>query len=251
MIQNKIFGLIGNPIKHSYSKIFFEEKFSRLNLINYRYNLFELQSLTELSTLIKNTPTLQGFNVTSPYKVDIMRYLDFISMDAKTIGAVNTILLHNGLLYGYNTDMIGFVKSLQEETTIENIHSALILGTGGAAKAVLQGLKKYNILCTIVSRKPSTDNNIISYEELNNMQDFSLFDIIINATPCGMETYPKETEMDANKINSKQIVYDLIYNPNKTTLLHIAEQKGCKIINGLKMLHYQAEASWKIWNTNE
>jgi shikimate dehydrogenase len=272
-MQNRVFGLIGNPIKHSFSKTYFENKFSSLHYNNCRYELFELKCIEDLSILLKKEKDLQGLNVTSPYKIQILNYLDSISEDAKEIGAVNTIKIQNNKLIGYNTDWIGFLLSLKNETDIKNIHSTLILGTSGAAKAVGYALKSQNIKHLYVTRKdslvdlgidpnsnnPNTYSNhidtlangsTISYKQLNRMENFSIFDLIINATPCGMATYPPIADIDTNKITPSQIVFDLIYNPSQTLLLKTAKEKGCRTINGLQMLYNQADASWNIWSNN-
>jgi len=268
-MQNKVFGLIGNPIKHSFSKTYFNDKFASLHYHNYSYKLFELKSIEDLSFLLANEKNLQGLNVTSPYKIQILNYLDNISKDAKQIGAVNTIKIKDNKLIGYNTDWLGFLNSLEKETNLNEIKHAIILGTSGAAKAVGFALKTHNINYLYVTRKDLStqnntlfctkeennkascvDNHTISYEMLNNEENFQQFDLIINATPCGMETYPPIADIDTTKLTSHQIVFDLIYNPAQTLLLKIAKEKGCKIINGLQMLYSQAEESWKIW-TNE
>lgn len=251
-MQNRVFGLIGNPIKHSFSKTYFENKFASLHYNNCRYELFELKCIEDLSTLLQKEKDLQGLNVTSPYKIQVLNYLDALSEDAKEIGAVNTIKFQNNKLIGYNTDWIGFLLSLKNETNLKNIHSALILGTSGAAKAVGYALKSQNIKYLYVTRKDSFVDNgsTISYKQLNRMENFLMFDLIINATPCGMDTYPPIADIDTNKINPSQIVFDLIYNPSQTLLLKIAKEKGCQTINGLQMVYNQADASWNIWSNN-
>ncbi|MGP1515107.1 MAG: shikimate dehydrogenase family protein [Bacteroidales bacterium] len=249
-MHNKVFGLIGNPIKHSLSKAYFEKKFSTLHLYEYKYELFELQSVRELTKLLGKEPNLCGFNVTSPFKVSILDYLDSITQDAFSIGAVNTVKISKGKLIGYNTDWIGFFRSLQSQVDVASIRSALILGTGGAAKSIAHAFKIHNINYIFATTKASFNSKeIVSYSVLNRFENFDMIDIIINATPCGMETYPPIANIDTRKITSKHIVFDLIYNPEETMLLKISKNQGAKIINGLQMLHNQAEESWKIFNS--
>lgn len=250
-MQNKIFGLIGKPIKHSFSKKYFEEKFDKLHLTDCEYRLFELESIKDLPKLIGNTTNLQGFNVTSPYKIQILDHLYSISQDAFAIGAVNTVKIENGKLTGYNTDWKGFLKSLMSNVDVSKIQSALILGTGGAAKSVAFALNTQNISYIYAStRSIFNDKDTISYSTLNRFENFEMFDLIVNATPCGMEHYPLMVDINTNKITKKHVVFDLIYNPNETLLLKEAKNNDAKIINGLEMLHNQAEESWKIWTKN-
>ena len=255
-MHNRVFGLIGKPVKHSFSEIYFEEKFRKSGLTDCRYKLFELQSINDLPDLLKSEPFLEGLNVTSPYKTEIFKFLSSKSVTAQTIGAVNTVKIKDKQLYGYNTDWKGFIDSLKSKTNITKIHSALILGTGGAAKSTAFALKSNNIKCTFVSRKTFSPlsfgefntKNTLSYKDLNNSENFDCFDLIVNATPCGMQSYPDIAEINTDKITAKHIVFDLIYNPEKTLLLTKAEKQGAKTINGLEMLHLQAEESWKIFN---
>ncbi len=240
----KLFGLIGHPVSHSFSKGFFENKFREENLVDCKYELYDLKSIEEVISL-KSIPNLTGLNVTIPYKLAILPYLDEITKEAESVGAVNTIKIKDGKWVGYNTDVIGFEKSLISLLN-PSIKSALVLGTGGASLAVRYVLNKLSISYTMVSRKSTTE--FYSYDDitksvLNNHQ------LIINTTPIGM--YPNSNQMPDIPVKwfeAFHIVYDLIYNPEETLLLKNAAAKGCLVKNGLETLQIQAEESWKIWN---
>ena len=237
------FGLIGKDISYSFSKNYFTLKFKKLGLNDYEYVNFDLKSIDEFKDLI--IKELKGLNVTIPYKENIIEFLDEIDEEAKLIGAVNTIKIDKrGNLKGYNTDVYGFEESLKPR--LKKSHKkALVLGTGGASKAVCYVLDKLNIDYLIVSRTP--EKTQISYTDLNR----SLLEkhtIIINCTPLG--TYPKVEEypkIPYDCITKKHLLYDLIYNPEKTRFLKEGEKRGADISNGLKMLELQAEKSWNIW----
>lgn len=240
------YGLIGKILVHSFSKKFFTEKFEK-EQIDARYDLFELPEIEEISELIA-TDGLCGLNVTIPYKEDVMSFLDELDETAKEIGAVNTIQINkrNGerWLKGFNTDTIGFKKSLQP--ILRPYHSqALVLGTGGASKAVVYTLKKLGIEPLLVSRKRK--EGLISYEDLN--QDIiDSHKLIVNCTPAG--TFPNTNEMPpfpVNLLGKEHLLYDLIYNPEETMLCRLAKEKGAATKNGLEMLHGQAIAAWDIW----
>ncbi|MBR1627611.1 MAG: shikimate dehydrogenase [Bacteroidales bacterium] len=255
-MHNKVFGLIGNPIKHSFSKIYFEEKFRRLGITDCEYKLFELKSINELPQLLESEPNLQGFNVTSPYKTSLEKYLISSTITTQFIGAVNTVRINDGKLFGYNTDWIGFLNSLKSQIDITKIHSALVLGTGGAASAVKYALGTQQINCKSATTKDISwtrlpllpyGEDVISYKDLNKLDNLDMFDLIVNATPCGMEHIEPLKEFPYQNITSKHIVFDLIYNPEETYLLSRARKNGAKTINGLGMLYLQADESWKIW----
>jgi shikimate dehydrogenase len=237
------FGLIGKDISYSFSKNYFTLKFKKLGLNDYEYVNFDLKSIDEFKDLI--IKELKGLNVTIPYKENIIEFLDEIDEEAKLIGAVNTIKIDKrGNLKGYNTDVYGFEESLKPR--LKKSHKkALVLGTGGASKAVCYVLDKLNIDYLIISRTP--EKTQISYTDLNR----SLLEkhtIIINCTPLG--TYPKVEEypkIPYDCITKKHLLYDLIYNPEKTRFLKEGEKRGADISNGLKMLELQAEKSWNIW----
>ena len=235
----KRYGLVGRELGHSFSKEFFNKKFKQLDLKNYYYENYELESLSGLKELI-NKNNLSGINITTPYKEKILNHLDIIDNTAKKIGSVNTIKIHNNKLVGFNTDIIGFEKSIL--FAIKKRKNALILGDGGASKAVQYVFKKNNIKTTIISRKSSRNyNNLTKEDIINNL-------IIINTTILGMypdiKSYPK---IPYEYLNKNHLVYDLVYNPKKTKFLEKAEKQGSHIINGYQMLKKQANEAWTIW----
>ena len=237
-------GLLGKSLKHSFSKTYFTEKFAQLDLPHYSYQNFEIASIEDFPKLLKQNPHLNGLNVTIPYKESVIPFLDKISVEAKEIGAVNTILFKNHQLIGYNTDAYGFELSLAP--LLKSNHTkALILGTGGASKAISYALKKLGISSLKVSRTPA--ENEYSYEEAASLLE--THHLVVNTTPLG--TYPNTSEIPAlalEKVSENHLFYDLIYNPSKTSLLLAAERKGAKIKNGHEMLIFQAEKAWEIWN---
>lgn len=246
--MEKVFGLIGGTVSHSFSKAYFDEKFFREGLRDCHYELFPLTDITDIENLLKNTKGLTGLNVTIPYKEQVLKYLDEVDTFAKKIGAVNVIRIKDGKLKGYNTDSDAFRETLEKWLPDAKKISALILGTGGSSKAVQEALKKLKVDFQVVSREAK--KGIINYEELNNNpKHITDSKLIINTTPLGMspntETIPA---IDYENIGSDHYVYDLIYNPARTLFLQKAEMRGAKIKNGLEMLHVQAEKSWTIWN---
>lgn len=243
-----LFGLLGKDISYSFSSGYFREKFLALKHTNYEYHNFDIQKIEDFRPLIiANKENLKGLNVTIPYKQVVMSYLDEIDEDALKIGAVNTIkITKDGKLKGYNTDVYGFQKSL--EPLLESQHTnALILGTGGAAKAVAFVLQALDIDFLYVSRDPKSEKEI-SYKELDETA-LKRYRLLINCTPLG--TFP-ETEKSPNIpyqfVGKEHLLYDLIYNPSVTTFLSNGKKRGASIKNGLEMLQLQAEKSWKIWN---
>tara|TARA_B100001758_G_C18392222_1_gene603621 strand:- start:834 stop:1550 length:717 start_codon:yes stop_codon:yes gene_type:complete len=235
----KRYGLVGRELGHLFSKEFFNKKFKQLDLKNYYYENYELENLSGLKELI-NKKNLSGINITTPYKEKILNHLDIIDNTAKKIGSVNTIKIHNNKLVGFNTDIIGFEKSIL--FAIKKRKNALILGDGGASKAVQYVFKKNNIKTTIISRKSSRNyNNLTKEDIINNL-------IIINTTTLGMypdiKSYPK---IPYEYLNKNHLVYDLVYNPKKTKFLEKAEKQGAHIINGYQMLKKQANEAWTIW----
>ncbi|MEE3034909.1 MAG: shikimate dehydrogenase [Bacteroidota bacterium] len=243
--NSRVFGLIGKDINYSFSKNYFLEKFKENNFENYTYKNFDIHSI-ELVSKILNDKKNSGLNVTIPYKKKIIPYLDRISNQAKEIGAVNTIFfdkMHNSI--GYNTDAYGFEKSLLEKLK-KMPGSALILGTGGASLAISYALKKMDIKFKFVSRKPGKAD--FSYSDIN-LEIIQMHPLIINTTPLG--TFPEIKQspiLPYDLIGKSNILYDLTYNPLETLFLKKGKEKGCITINGLKMLTYQAEKSWEIWN---
>lgn len=243
----KLFGLLGKNIAYSFSRGYFSEKFSALNLQKHKYVNFDLQQIENFQATIKANDHLKGMNVTIPYKEEIIPFLNTLDKTAKQIGAVNTIkFTKNGELKGYNTDVVGFENSILP--LLKKHHkNALILGTGGASKAIAYALKRNNINFTFVSRKPK-DKKEISYESLSK-EIIDKHTIIINSTPLGTSpNVEKCPDIPYQFITSKHILYDLIYNPAITTFLSKGKEKGATIKNGLEMLKLQAEESWRIWN---
>lgn len=238
------FGLVGKKIGYSFSPEFFTEKFKREG-ISASYRLFDIPDIHRFPNIFM-TENLAGLNVTTPYKEEVMFFMDKVSREAETIGAVNTIQIKGQQLTGHNTDWIGFKKSIEPWLT-EKHDQALILGTGGATKAVLFALNEMKIPYKTVSRSPGAADFI--YEDLNE-KIISSFPIIINATPVG--TTPDvdlAPEIPYEHLNANHLVYDLIYNPEKTKFLQLAEMHGATIKNGREMLEIQAEEAWKIWNS--
>lgn len=246
--ENKqLFGLVGKNISYSFSRSYFSDKFDLLNLEGYKYINFDIENINNLEDVITTNATiLKGLNVTIPYKEEVLQFLDKVDQKAEEIGAVNTIkITKKGKLKGYNTDYYGFKKSI--EPLLKKYHKkALILGTGGASKAVAFALKKMDIEVAYVSRK-GKGIDTISYEEMTKeiIEDNLL---IINSTPLG--THPNVNvcpQIPYEFIGKKHILYDLIYNPSKTLFLKKGEACGAVIKNGLEMLELQAEKAWEIW----
>lgn len=246
----RLFGLIGYPLSHSFSAKYFAKKFEAESISDSDYRLFPLESISEVTSLIKLHPDLLGFNITIPYKVAILPYLNDITDTAKSVGAVNCVKVERDAsgvkLTGHNTDIYGFRESLIP--FLEPFHSnALVLGTGGAAKAVCYTLNELGIHYTLVSRSGNEDS-ILKYSQLtediisNNL-------LIINTTPVG--TYPVTDEcpyIPYQFLSNSHVLFDLIYNPAETKFLKLGLEAGATILNGSKMLELQAEKSWEIWN---
>lgn len=239
-------GLLGRNISYSFSRNYFKSKFEKEKITNITYENFDIDDISKFPSIIKNTKGLKGLNVTIPYKQVVMPYLDEIDDTAKEIGAVNTIKIEaNGKLTGHNTDCYGFEESLKPY--LQHYHkTVLILGTGGASKAIAYVLKKLNLNFHYVSRTPSAEVDF-TYADLNETI-IKQHDIIINCTPLG--TFPNIEncpDIPYHAITSSHILYDLIYNPAETTFLKKGKEKKATTINGLKMLELQAEKSWSIW----
>lgn len=242
------FGIIGKDISYSFSRNYFQEKFKKLGLTNYQYYNFDIPEIEEFPFLLYHREDeFRGLNVTVPYKEAIIKYLDEVDVEAQKIGAVNTIkITDDNKLAGYNTDAFGFQKSVQP--LLKNHHKkALILGTGGASKAIAYALKKLNIDYKFVSRNET--ENMVTYEMLDAeiMDDYT---IIVNCTPVG--TYPNienAPPIPYQYLSNKHLLYDLIYNPVETKFLQNGKKHGASIKNGLEMLELQAEKSWEIWNS--
>lgn len=241
----KQYGLIGKTLDHSFSKSYFENKFITEHLQNASYSNFPLQSIEEFKTLIKKK-TFSGLNITIPYKTSIIPFLDELSEEAKSIGAVNTIYFKNKKLIGYNTDYIGFINAIKPFLK-NKMEKALILGTGGASKAVVFALKKIGIKCLCVSRLPNKYQ--LSYNEINNLV-LKYHLLIVNTTPLG--TYPNINEcpnIPYKYVTEKHLLVDLVYNPEETLFLKKGRKNLANILNGKSMLIHQAEEAWKIWNS--
>ncbi len=244
--QMRKFGLIGKNIEYSFSKTYFAEKFEKEGIIDASYENFDLQSIKEFQDLFKHQPEIAGLNVTIPYKEEVIPCLNKLNRKAKAIGAVNTIkITKKGKLKGYNTDCYGFKNSIKP--FLETHHKkALILGTGGASKAIGFTLNELNIDYKYVSRSKTQDN--FTYDELDE-KIIKQYHIIINCSPVG--THPNITEcpnIPYKALTNQHLLFDLIYNPSETLFLKQGKQKGAKTCNGLKMLELQAEKAWKIWN---
>jgi shikimate dehydrogenase len=245
------YGLIGYPLGHSFSIGYHNQRFADEG-IDAKYMNFEISNIEQLIEVLSQNPELKGLNVTIPYKEKVMEYLDFISPEARAIGAVNVIrVVHEGsniVLKGYNSDVIGFTQSI--EPMLESYHKkALVLGTGGASKAVAYGLKSLGIEPVFVSRyeRPGT----IQYERITP-EVVKEYNVIVNCTPLGM--FPKiDTcpQLPYEALDDHNILYDLIYNPDETLFMRRGAEKGASVKNGLEMLLLQAFASWEFWNGKE
>jgi shikimate dehydrogenase len=244
MAISKLYGLVGRNIAYSFSRDYFGAKFKAENIIDSEYRNFDIDQIDQFQNIIRQNPNLAGLNVTIPYKETIIPYLDDLSDIAREIGAVNTIKIYDGKLKGFNTDEYGFRKSI--EPLLQPHHKkALILGTGGASKAVAFALKSLDIDCRFVSRNPE---NGIGYEVLD--EQLADCQIVINTTPIG--TFPKTNEcpkIPYEALTPLHIAYDLIYNPDETLFLKNAASNGAQTKNGLQMLELQAEKAWEIWNS--
>lgn len=243
------YGLIGYPLGHSFSQSYFNEKFQNEN-IDALYENFEIPSIENFPEIIETNPNLRGLNVTIPYKEKVISYLDVISPEAREIGAVNVIKVEpkgkNAYLTGYNSDVIGFTRSI--EPLIEKYHKkALILGTGGASKAINYGLKSLGLETVFVSRyrKPDT----ICYEDITP-KVIKEYNVIVNCTPLGMFPHTDECpNLPYEAMNTQTLLYDLIYNPDTTMFMQKGAEHGATVKNGLEMLLLQAFASWEFWHS--
>ena len=241
----KLFGLIGKNIDYSFSRTHFSEKFKREKLVC-KYENFDLQSIEDFPHIFESK-SISGLNVTIPYKESIIPYLDVLDNEAEAIGAVNTIKIVNGKLIGCNTDHYGFKSSLLPHLNPTH-KKALILGTGGASKAVAFALDSLEIEVYFVSRNPKNEQTL-AYDDLR-IKDIQEHTIIVNSTPLG--THPNIDEyppIPYNGIGKNHLLYDLIYNPSETKFLNLGKKANAKVLNGLEMLRLQAEKSWEIWHT--
>lgn len=245
--KNKFrYGLVGRDISYSFSRGYFKEKFSNLRLEHCSYENFDLKEIDEFKKVIGENDDIKGLNVTIPYKEAIIPYLNELDFQAEKIGAVNTIKFTPEGLMGFNTDAYGFRKSLEHH--LKRHHKkALVLGTGGASKAIAFVLDQLGIDFSFVSRNPS--KNQLSYSDLTaEILNENL--MVINSTPLG--THPeieKKPAIPYEHIGRKHLLFDLIYNPEKTAFLKEGELRDATICNGLQMLEFQAEKAWEIWNS--
>jgi len=243
----KKFGLIGYPLSHSFSKKYFSNKFIEEGITNCKYDNYEIEEIKLIEEIISNEYDIKGFNVTIPHKEDIIPYLDALHPAAERIGAVNVIAIdEDKKLTGYNSDYFGFKASLESLLNGDLKLSALVLGTGGASKAVSAALEDLGIYYQFVSRTAS--NKTLCYEDLT-IDTIKEHKLLINTTPLGMS--PKVNAMPPlpySGISNNHYLYDLVYNPETTLFLEKGIERGAKTKNGLEMLHLQAEKAWEIWN---
>jgi len=248
----RLFGLIGNPLSHSFSADYFKRKFENEKIEDCQYRLFPMQDISNLRDLLLNFPDLQGLNITIPHKISVLEYLDELDDNALVIGAVNTIKVFKNdaseiILKGYNTDAYGFKESIKP--FLDKTHEkALILGRGGASMAVYHVLNDLGIVCNYAVRNPQKENEI-GYDQLNEFV-ISNHLLIINTTPLG--NYPNVDEFPPipyQYLSSNHFLYDLTYNPAESVFLRNAKKMGSQTLNGLAMLKLQAEKSWEIWNS--
>ena len=240
----KKFGLIGYPLSHSFSKKYFTEKFTNENIPDCVYELYPIKKIDQVGNILQSNPELVGLNVTIPYKEEVISYLGELDETAKAVGAVNTIKISNGNSKGYNTDVYGFRESLKP--LLKPHHKrALILGTGGASKAVAYCLRQLNIDYIFVSR--TQQQGCVSYDSVRYY--LHTFYVVINTTPLGMSPDTDQCPTIAyDAFSEKHLCYDLVYNPEETLFLKKAKEQGATVKNGLEMLYLQAERAWEIWN---
>jgi shikimate dehydrogenase len=248
-MYERLFGLIGFPLSHSFSKKYFTEKYESENIENCFYELFPLESIKQFPGLINDHQNFAGINVTIPYKEAVLPYLDEMDEEAAKVGAVNTIAFKDGKLKGFNTDIYGFEISLSKliNTRKHKPKKALILGTGGASKAVSYVLKKLDIEFIYVSRSESPRN--ITYQDLDK-QKLNEYRLIINTTPLGMSPNINNLPLiPYHLIGKEHFLFDLVYNPAETAFLKKGINAGAATSNGMEMLFLQAEKAWEIWNS--
>lgn len=242
------YALIGYPLGHSFSRSYFNDKFAG-EKIDAEYLNFEIPSINEFPDIIASHPELRGLNVTIPYKQQVMNYLDDISPEARAIGAVNVVKVeHNGRntrLIGYNSDVIGFTRSIQPYLRPHHT-KALILGTGGASKAINYALNKLGLETVFVSR--TVRDNCITYQDITP-EVLREYEVIVNCTPKGMYPHTDECpDIPYEHLDANNLLYDLVYNPEETLFMKRGKEHGAQVKNGLEMLILQAIASWEFWN---
>ena len=242
------YGLVGKDISYSFSQGYFNDKFNKLKLTDYQYQNFDIDNIDKFPKIFSESENIKGLNVTIPYKEEVLSYLDEIDEEAAKIGAVNTIkILKNNKLKGFNTDVYGFEMSISK--ILKSHHKkALILGTGGASKAIKFVFQKLNIEVLSVSRNPKNANEI-SYKDLSE-SILSDYTVIVNCSPVGTHPNIKECpNIPYVFLSSKHLLFDLIYNPTQTLFLKKGLEKGSAICDGYQMLELQAEKAWEIWNS--
>lgn len=245
--MKKQFGLIGYPLSHSFSKKYFAEKFGKEGIQNCKYDLFEIEDIKFVEDIFEK-PGLQGFNVTIPYKHDIMQYMNSLDHSAQKVGAVNVVKINSDAeKIGFNSDYYGFRKSLEDWIPDLKV-KAIVLGIGGAAKAVIAALADLSIPFLRISRDSSKGD--MTYQQLQSKSEIMVeHKLIINTTPLGMSPHiDAKPELDYEKISKQHYLYDLIYNPAQTKFLSEGKLREAQTKNGLEMLELQAEKSWEIWN---
>lgn len=246
---NRLFGIIGYPLAHSFSLKYFNEKFQAEHINDASFTTFPIENIAFITNVLSENPSLKGFAITIPHKKAILDYLDDSTAEVKAMGACNCVQIKDGKLKGYNSDVLGFELSFKPLLQPHHTH-ALILGSGGAAAAVKFILSKLGIQYLTVSRNnENNEEGVITYTELNE-SIMDTYSVIINTTPLG--TFPKVEEAAAipyNLIRPKHYLFDLVYNPAETTFLRLGKEQGATIKNGYDMLILQAEANWKIWNS--
>jgi len=243
----RIFGLIGFPLSHSFSKKYFDQKFASEQITDANFFLYPIPKIEEVVNLIQLTPNLQGLAITIPYKKQIIPYLNKVSSEVQQMQACNCVHIKQGELIGYNTDVVGFKKSLLQQLQPHH-NGALILGTGGAAAAVAFVFNELKIPFQFVSRNPSSQNNCMAYSQITEALLLQ-FPIVVNTTPLG--TFPDVNTcppIPYEFLSEKNYLFDLVYNPAETLFLKKGREKGCVVQNGYDMLVGQAEANWEIWN---
>lgn len=247
--MKKLYGLIGYPLGHSFSRQYHNERFCREN-IDARYDNYELSDITMLPRLIREQPMLMGLNVTIPYKESVLPFLDSVDSTAQRIGAVNVIKIEHGddnsvRMVGYNSDYMGFRNAIKPLLLPHHTH-ALVLGSGGASKAVSTALRDMGLSVKIVSRTPR--NGELCYGELTD-EIMKQYAVIINATPLGMYPHVNRcVDIPYDKMTTRHLCYDVVYNPQTTLFMSKAAAQGATVSNGLSMLYGQADAAWEIWN---
>jgi shikimate dehydrogenase len=257
-IPSSIFGLVGERLDYSFSRAYFSEKFEKLKLDDHVYRNFEMsrefllsrfrESVTynyQSRTTNGKNEILRGLNVTIPYKEDVLKVVDKLSDEAKAIGAINTITIEDNIWTGHNTDCYGFGKSLEPFLPIKK--NALILGTGGASKAIAYTLEALQIPYLFVSRSPQDDYSV-DYKSLNK-EVMEMVSLIINTTPLGVvPDVELRPDIPYQHLNDTHVLYDLVYNPSLTLFMKLGQQQGARVTNGYQMLIHQAEKAWELWN---